>query len=208
MFKNREEAAMLLFEKLKSFEDRKDILIASIPRGGVVLGKIIADKLNLPHDAIIVKKIGAPDNPELAIGAVGPKKLVFWDKELLERIKITEFEMDILKKKKEKELEERELLLRGRKKPYEISGKTVILVDDGVATGATVLCACNFLKKEKAKEIILATPVISKDTLSIINKYFDEVVSLEVVDGFYAVGQFYEYFPQITDNEVLGLLKS
>lgn len=221
MFKNREEAAFLLVPKLKRFVDKNTLIIA-IPRGGVVLGKVISDSLKLPLDVVVVKKIGAPDNPELAIGAVESHGTVYWYKELINKLGITAKQMNELKIEKERELVEREKTFRKDKKDLEVYNKQelvshpgtttrnrqVIVVDDGIATGATALCAYKFFKKGKAKAIIMATPVISKDTLNNIKRYFDRVVSLKVVNDFYAVSQFYEDFPQVSDEEVISMLKN
>ena len=177
MFKNREEAGKLLAEHLHAFKKRKDVLVLGIARGGIVVAKEIAKKLKLPLDVVVIKKIGAPNNPELAIGAS------------LERGK-------------------REKVFRKGKKPLDIKNRTVILVDDGVATGATVLCAQKFLKKESAKKIILAIPVISKETYRHISRYFDRIITLSVEEDFYAVGQFYREFPQVSDEEVISFLSS
>ena len=167
----------MLAGHLHAFKKRKDVLVLGIARGGMVVARIISDKLELPLDVVVIKKIGAPNNPELAIGAS------------LERGK-------------------REKLFRKGKKPLDIKNRTVILVDDGVATGATVLCAQKFLKKEGAKKIILVIPVISKETYRHISRYCDRIIVLSVEDDFYAVGQFYKEFPQVSDEAVIRLLSS
>lgn len=207
MFINRQQAGELLAEKLKEYRN-KDVVVLGIPRGGVVVAKVVADALEVPLDVVIVKKIGAPNNPELAIGAVGPGGVVYWDNKLYRRLGIDKknrnYELGIMNK----EREEREELLRGKRKMVTIKNKTVLLVDDGVATGATVMAAAKYVKKVGAKEIILAIPVIAKDTLLSIKRYFDEVVFLESPEEFYAVGQFYQDFPQVSDEEVVFLLSS
>lgn len=205
MFNSRQQVGELLAEKLKRYK-KKDVLVLAIPRGGVVVGKVIAQKLNLPLDIIIVKKIGAPSNPELAIGAVGPGNVVYWDKELIERLGISKVESSKLKVESSKERKEKEKALRGRGKEIVVTGRTVILVDDGVATGATVIAAQKALQKMGAKTVILAVPVISKETLDDIKRYFDRAIVLSIEEEFYAVGQFYKEFPQISDQEVVSLL--
>lgn len=205
-FENREEAGILLAEKLKEFKN-KSSLVLGIPRGGVLVAKKIADQLGLPLDIIAVKKIPSPYSSELAIGAVGPKKTVYWDEELCRTLRVTREIRNKELRIKEKEREERERILRGGK-IYNFRNKTVILVDDGVATGATVLVSQKFLKAQKAKKIILAVPVISKETLGNIKQYFDSVITLSVEEEFMAVGQFYRDFPQVTDEEVIDIIKS
>ncbi|MFH1832930.1 MAG: phosphoribosyltransferase family protein [Candidatus Levyibacteriota bacterium] len=207
MFKNREQVGGLLAQKLKSFEGKKDVLVLGIPRGGVVVAKIIAQRLKLILDIIAVKKIGAPSNPELAIGALGPKSMVYLEENLISHLGVSISEIKSLKAQKEKERKELEERLRGEKYAIDVKGKTIILVDDGVATGATVKCASIFLKKEKAKKIILAVPVISEETFDEIKTYFDQVIALSIEENFYAVGQFYSDFPQVGDNEVRNILK-
>lgn len=206
MFKNREQVGELLAKKLKTFSNKKDVLVLGVTRGGVVVAKIIADRLNLPLDIIVVKKIGYPLNPELAIGAVGPKKTVYWNENLIKELKISKNEMLELQNEKQKEQEEQGKILRNGKPAKDIKGKTVIIVDDGIATGASAICCSNFLDKESAKEKILAAPVISKDTFNNISRYFDRIVSLKVSRDFSAVGEFYEKFPQVENEEVIKIL--
>lgn len=208
MFENREDAARKLTIKLRKIIQGKDFVIAALTRGGVVLGKVIADYFKLPLEALVVKKLGAPHNPELAIGAVGPKGITYFDEELIESLSVTRDYQQSEVFEKSKEVKNLEKILKIKPKSLRIKNKKVIIVDDGVATGATVMCAYNFLKNEEAKTIILATPVIAKDTFNSIKKYFDRVVSLHVASEFYAVGEFYRNFPQISNEEVSSILNS
>ena len=206
MFKDREEAGILLAKKLKKFV-KPNTLVLAIPRGGVVVGSVISNVLNLGFDVIVVRKIGAPLNPELAIGAVGPDDTVYWDRKLCENLGVAKLEMAKLKTIKSLEVLVRENIFRGNKKPLDVAGKIVILVDDGVATGATVIAAQKYLKKIGVKEVILAVPVISTEVLRGIKRYFDIVVALKIIKIFYSVGEFYKYFPQVENDEVVKLLK-
>lgn len=208
MFDNREQAGQLLGEQLSFYKDKNDVFVLGIPRGGVIVAKIVAQELKKPLDVIVVKKIGAPDNPELAIGAVGPLKTVYWHKRLCSQLNVNRSQGRQLAEQKEKERKDREKLLRGNKPYPSLKNKRVILVDDGVATGATVLTACKSLKKMKAKEVVLVTPVIAKDTFLNIKRYFDNVFFLEKPEEFYAVGEFYREFPQVEDEEVIKILNS
>jgi len=206
MFKNREEVAKKLTLKiLPKIKDGK-VLVVALPRGAVVMGKIIAEFLSLPLDIVVIKKIGAPFNNELAIGAVAGKNVVFWNKQLISKLKLDEKEMEKLKEEKQKEREKLEKTLRRDRKEMNSKGKTVILVDDGVATGATVMAANKYFKKQGAKKVFLATPVISIETFKELNKFFDAIIVLRKVSDFYAVGQFYEHFPQVTNREVIKIL--
>lgn len=206
MFQNREEAGRLLGEKLKE-KYGKDVVVLGIPRGGVVVAKVVAAILGAPLDMVVVRKIGAPDNPELAIGAVGPGGVVYWDDRLCRQLSINKSAKLKVKSEKLLEQKEREKRLREGKNLTSLQDKIVLLIDDGVATGATVLAAALFLKKQKVKEAILATPVIAKDTLEKVKKYFSEVIFLDAPGQFYAVGQFYREFPQASDDEVIKLLE-
>lgn len=206
MFEDREQAGFLLARKLEKFSKTKNILVLGLARGGVVTAKIISVFLEAPLDVLVVKKIGSPHNSELAIGAVAPKNIVYWNNSLIKRLGVGNEERKRLQILKEVERKSQEKDLRGNK-PLEIFDKTAILVDDGVATGASVIAAAKFLKKEKAKKIILAVPVIAADTLRDIKKYFDMVISLKIKKEFYAVGQFYKEFPQVENEEVKRLLQ-
>ncbi len=206
MFEDRQQTGFLLAKKLEKFAERKDVLVLGLARGGVVTAKIIATFLNAHLDALVIKKIGAPNNEELAIGAVGPKSTIYWNKDLVEKLRVSKEEKNMLKILKITERNLQDKALRGNK-PLEISGKTVILVDDGVATGASVLVALKFLKKENAKKIILAVPLIATDTLRYIKKYFDMIISLKKIKDFGAVGEFYKNFPQVENSEVIKLLQ-
>lgn len=205
MFEDRKSAGFLLAKKLEKFASKENFLVLGMARGGVVVAKVISTYLSSPLDILVVKKIGAPQNSELAIGGVAPKT-VFWNEDLVSSLNIKSSEAKRLCKEKEVERNEQEKALRGNK-PLDIFDKTVILVDDGVATGASVVVASIFLKKEKAKKIILAVPVIAEDTLRDIMKYFDSIIYLKSVSEFHAVGQFYKYFPQVENEEVVQLLK-
>lgn len=207
MFESRQQAGKLLTKKLSDYKGQKKVIVLGIPRGGVVVAKEVAQALHLFLDVIVIRKIGAPQNPELAIGAVGPSKTVYWDKELIERLGVTKGERLKLRRDKLREQKEKEKKFRGKKK-LNLKGKTVILVDDGIATGATVLCAAMVLRKKGAKEKILTVPVIAKDTLASVIESFEDIVVLMLPKEFYAVGQFYEEFPQVSDEEVVSLLSS
>lgn len=207
IFKNRKEAGEKLARKLQSFKGKENTVVFGIPRGGVVVAKKVADKLKLPFDIIVVKKIGAPSNPELAIGAVGPKKTIYLDNKLCKVLGLSKAQIKNLSDKKEQERLERESVLRGNRQQVNVCGKIIILIDDGIATGATVLCALECFKREGAKKVILAVPVIAKETFDSIQKDFDKSVVLSIEDNFYAVGQFYQEFPQVEDEEVIKILR-
>lgn len=210
MFQNRKEAGMLLSKRLSNFKKDENAIILAIPRGGVVVGKQISQDLSLPLSLVVVKKLGAPSNPELAIGALAPSGVKYIDWDLALRIGAEQEYLDREIRQKKKEVEE-------RVKKFQISNfkfskyKTFILVDDGIATGATTLAAIEYIKasvkrKAESEKLILAVPVIAKETYNRLQEKVDKIVALETPEFFGAVGEFYREFPQISDEEVIKLL--
>ena len=208
MFESREEAAKKLTLKILSKVKDKNALVTALPRGAVIMGKIIAEYLSLPLDILVVKKIGSPFSRELAIGAVAGKNVVFWNKEIIRDLNLTKKELEEFRKNTERERSALEKTLRSGRKPSNPKDKTIIIVDDGVATGATVLAANSYFRKQGARKVILATPVIAKETYKNLKKDFDSIIALKKPSEFYAVGQFYRYFPQVTNEDVVKILKS
>jgi putative phosphoribosyl transferase len=204
MFENREEAGQRLFWELKKIVKNKDIVVVALARGGAVLGRIIADRFGFALNVVVVKKIGAPGNSELALGAVAPKNTVYWNNKLCRFYKISKAEKLKLRERTEVERIKQEVILK--QNGVDFKGKTVILVDDGIATGATAIAALKYLRKEKVKEIILAVPVLSGDTLRVVKLYFDTVIYLFIAEEFNAVGEFYKDFPQVENEQVLKIL--
>jgi len=208
MFENREEAAGLLALEIEKRIQERDFIVAAILRGGIVLGKIIADYFKVPLAPLVVRKLGAPSEKELAIGALGPKNTIYWDEGLIKRLCVDKEYKSSIVKEKSSEHKNLEDIINGQRKTLDFTNKKVIVIDDGVATGTTVLCANMFLKKVGAKSIMLATPVIAKDTFNNMKKYFDKVIALEIAPNFYAVGQFYRDFPQVENKEVIQIIKN
>jgi len=204
MFEDREQAGDLLALKLKKIIKGEDFIIVPLLRGGIILGKRISDYFNLPQKPLAVKKIAAPFNPELGIGAVTVDKTYYFNEEMIRDLNIS---ADYRKKALENKYKEAKLLQEKIEKNIEkisYKEKTTVVVDDGVAIGNTVICASIYLKKQKVKKIILATPVISKDGINSIKNYFDKVISLKIVSSFSAIGEFYRYFPQVSEEEVFS----
>lgn len=210
MFKNREEAGEKLAQKLKeklSEEQLKKAVVMAIPRGGTIIGQKISHFLNLPLDCLITKKIPSPGNEELAIGAVGDGGAVVWENELVERMAVPlEYKQEIVKNKI-LELEKKKSDFCGSRPTPVLKDKVVIITDDGVATGATMKVAIAVAKSLLPKEIIVAVPVVSLDSLSDLKGLADQVIYLESPEMFFSVGQFYENFDQIPDEEVVRILK-
>lgn len=209
IFKDRESAGKLLAKHLELYKGKENTIVLAIPRGGVVVAYEVAKKLKLPLDIIVTRKIGVPTQPELALGAVDVDGDVIWDEHLLEDTGIKKDELIPVINKEVEEIKRREQVYRLGKKQLNLLGQTVILVDDGIATGSTTLAAINYLKKHKVKKVILAVPVASQDTKAKITKKlgkFGEVVVLETPEYFQAVGQFYYEFLPVSDEEVIKYL--
>lgn len=201
MFTDRVDAGKKLAVKIPVYQNS---LVLAIPRGGVILGDVIAQKVGCDLDVIISKKITPPDQSEYAIGATMHDgtlyKSEYWSKFRDD----PRFEKEL--KQKQEEVKRRLVEYRGDDK-YFLEDKCIILVDDGIATGSTVFAILNWIKKQKTKKIILAVPVMPPDTFKKLKNFVDEIVVLMTPDDFSAVGQFYEDFSQISDTEVKFILK-
>lgn len=208
MFKNREEAGRLLSEKLKLvIKNKENTILLAIPRGGVVVAREVAVTLGIPLDVITPRKIGAPFNPELALGAVSPDGQIYINNEIVDFVGASKSYIEEEIKRQMLEAKRRMLLYRGEE-PFLVDKKEVIVIDDGVATGATMIVAVRSVKAKGARRVVVATPVISPEAYDLLKKESDEVVSLLVPSTFYAVGEFYDDFRQVSDEEVLEILNS
>lgn len=206
IFKNRKQAGEQLAQQLKRYQG-KDTVVLAIPRGGVVVGREVARALDCPLDVIIPRKIGAPGNSEFAIGAIGPHDQIFLDQEIIGQYQIPKEYINAEIGRQGLEMERRERVYRGGRPPLSLKDKTVILVDDGIATGATTRVAIQSVKCQNPKELVLAVPVGPKDIMTALEKEVDEVVCLATPEPFYAIGQFYQEFSQNTDRQVVEILQ-
>ena len=206
MFKNREEAGKKLGERILGYKGTKNMVVLAIPRGGVVVGKELAQALNCPLDVLVTKKIGAPGNPELAIGAVGPDGTVVLNQDLALRTGADKKYLKPQTSNLKSEVARRIKDFRGDKLPLKLKNKTVILTDDGIATGATIEASIKWIKNQKPKKVILAVPVAAPDSIAKLAPLVDEVICLDQPYFFAAVGQFYQSFPQVSDDKVVQLL--
>ncbi len=206
IFQDRFEAGKLLARKLAAYKTKKDTVLLAIPRGALQLGSVLAKELQLPLDIVLTKKIPAPDNPEAAIGAVSLRGELL-DESLirLEGISAEYLASQITELRRK--LKERAVLYRGKQKPLSLRGKTVIIVDDGVAMGSTMLAAIAFVRQERPKKIIVAIPVGSAEAVAKLKQKADEVICLHTPEFFYAIGAFYREFPQVEDEEAIELLR-
>lgn len=208
MFKNRTEAGKKLAQELQEYQG-KNCLVLAIPRGGVVVGREIADFLSGSLDVISVKKLGAPGNQELAIGAIGTEEgSLYKNEKLIRELGVEDDYLEKEMKEKRLEAERRERVFRGNRKEVEIKDKIVILVDDGAATGATLKAAIKEIWEGKPERVMVALPLASKELKIEVEKLVDEVVILETPEPFFAVGQGYEEFGQVSDEEVIRQLSN
>jgi putative phosphoribosyl transferase len=204
-FKNRVDAGKQLASALKPVS--KGAIILAIPRGGLVVGFEVAKALGIPLDIVITRKIGAPGNPELAIGAVAEDGTTILDDELVRTLQISKAYIGKEVEKQKIEIKRRLLRYRGDM-PYPIlENREVIVVDDGVATGSTLKAAILSIRKKGAKKIIVAVPVGPAHTVSELKRIVDNVVCLQTPEPFYAIGEFYDDFEQTEDDEVIKLLE-
>ncbi len=203
MFEDRYQAGELLAEKLSEYQKR-GVVVLAIPRGGVPVAKVISEKLKAQLGVVVTKKIGAPNEEELAIGAVGPTGEVILDANLIRKMGIgKETLKNAIKKAQEKVGKYKSKF----KNNLDLKDKIIILVDDGIATGATIKAAIQYLAKKGVARIILATPVAPREALAEFRNLVDKVVVLSTPSCFQSVGQFYKNFPQVTDEEVVQLLQ-
>jgi predicted phosphoribosyltransferase len=200
LLKDRTEAGFLLSEKLKKYQNTNSVILA-VPRGGVPVGFVISKTLHLPLDIVLSKKIGHPNNKEFAIGAVSMDSMILDEHPEVPK-KYIDHEISRLRQL----LQEKYELYNGNRKPIDIENKNVILVDDGIATGNTLLASIAMLRKKNPAKIIVAVPVLPYDTVSIFEKNADEFIYLIASSYFQGVGSLYEEFDQVDDEEVIRML--
>ena len=204
IFKDRVDAGKQLADKLQKYRGA-DTIVFAIPRGGVVIGYEVAIALNAPLEVIIPRKIGAPGQPELAIGAIGDGISVL-DEQTIRYLNVSEKYIQEEIERQRREVERRWQIYRKDKPFPDISNKTVLLVDDGIATGYTTMAAARALRKKNPGKLVLAVPVAPSDSVERLKPEVDELVVLEMPEPFFAVGSWYEEFEQTTDAEVVDLL--
>lgn len=205
-FRDRAEAGRKLAAALADYRGRPDLLVLALPRGGVPVAREIAHALGAPLDVLIVRKLGAPFQPELALGAIAAGGVRVVNRPLLEELGLAEAAIDALAERERAELERRESAYRPDRPPLELSGRTVILVDDGVATGATISAAIQAARVMGARRVVVAVPVAPPEAVERLAGEADEVVFVLQPEYMLAIGVWYEDFPQLTDSEVRRLL--
>jgi predicted phosphoribosyltransferase len=201
LFRNRIEAGRMLAQALAKYEGRPNLVVLGLPRGGVPVARIVADFLGAPLDVFLVRKLGVPWQPELAFGAITETVRVI-DAGLVRECELTPEIIDEIAAREQREIDRRSRLYRGTRSLVDIHGREVIIVDDGLATGSTMLAAVRALRQQGAKRILVAVPVGPPGTCDALRREADEVVCLSSPEPFYSVGTWYEDFTQVSDREV------
>jgi len=207
MFRNRTDAGQQLADVLDDHDVEADIVVA-IPRGGLPVGRVVADSLRVPLDIVSARKIGAPQNPELAVGAVAADGTVWLNESLIAELEVEDAYLEEQIETQRQAASEKIERYRGDRSPLEYDGKTVLIVDDGVATGATTIACIRQTKNAGAERVILAVPVAPPDTVERLQAEADEVICVETPQHFGAVGRFYESFDQVSDEQAKRYLNS
>jgi putative phosphoribosyl transferase len=205
-FRNRAEAGSLLASRLTQFAGRPNARILALPRGGVPVAFEIAQALKLLLDVFVVRKLGVPGQEELAMGAVASGNVRIVQAQVVQALRIPQSVIEAVADEEIREIARRERAFRGDRPSPEIRDHTIILVDDGLATGSTMRAAVAALKLQRPERIVVAVPVAASETCNQLRSEVDEIICLRTPSLFYAVGLWYEYFPQLTDEEVRTLL--
>jgi putative phosphoribosyl transferase len=206
IFTDRTEAGQKLAIRLANYANRNDVIILGTPRGGVPVAFEVASKLNLPLDIFVLRKLGVPGHEELAFGAIASGGVRVIDPDIVEGYGITPMDIERVTRKEKDEMQRRESAYRGARPPLDVSGRTVILVDDGIATGASIRAGIRALRQLNPARIVVAVPVAPPSTCARLRFEADELVCLQMPEQFYGVGQFYIDFSEVTDEEVIELL--
>lgn len=207
VFKDREDAGCQLANWLNAYANRKDVIVLAIPRGGVPVAFEIAQQLHLPMDIFLSRKLGVPGREELAFGAIAAGDGRYLDREMIQALGISEQQIEHVTAKVKETLSQRAELYRDNRGPLQIENRTVILVDDGVATGASICAAINALQQMKPAKLVIAVPVAPPATCKWLRSLVDQIICITEPEQFYAVGQFYRNFSQVADEEVIDLLR-
>ena len=205
-FRDRREAGQLLAKKLSHYANRPDIVVLALPRGGVPVASEVANALRVPLDVYLVRKLGVPGYEELAMGAIASGGVRVLNEQIVNALGIPEDVIDAVASWEQQELERRERIYRGDRPPPDVQSKTVILIDDGLATGATMQAAVRALRQQEPARIVVAVPTAAPETCEQFKAEADEVICAITPEPFYAVGLWYEDFSQTTDEDVRELL--
>ena len=204
--KNRTVAGQALAEELSNYSDRDDVLVLALPRGGVPVAAEIARSLGAGLDLMLVRKLGLPAWEELAMGAIASGGVRVLNDDVISSHRVSDADIEKVAEKEGRELRRRETTYRGDRPAPDIEGRCVILVDDGIATGATMEAAIDALRKQKPGDVVLAVPVAARETLNRLGKKVDHIACLATPEPFMAIGKWYRDFGQTSDDEVRKLL--
>jgi predicted phosphoribosyltransferase len=206
LYRDRRDAGEKLAEALQDLRGTPDLLVLALPRGGVPVAEPVARRLGAPLDVFVVRKIGFPGHEEFAMGAVASGGIVLVDPALVERVPEEEFRWAL--QRAVEELKARERSYRARRPPPKVEGRTIVLVDDGLATGATMRAAVEALRRQRPRQIVAAVPIAAPDTCEALSREVDRVVCAATPEPFHAVGLWYDDFSPTTDEEVQQILAS
>jgi len=205
-FTDRMEAGGELAQQLRGYAHQPGVIVLGLPRGGVPVAVEVAKALACPLDVLMVRKLGTPGQPELAMGAIASGGVRLINAEIVAAAGVSEQEIEAVARREQAEIERREQVYRALRPPLAVAGQTVILVDDGLATGATMRAGVEAVKRLGAKKVVVAVPVGARETCRALKAEVDELICLLQPQQFHAVGSWYDVFPQITDAEVRALL--
>jgi putative phosphoribosyl transferase len=206
IFANRQEAGRGLAWRLEKYAHRQDVVVLGIPRGGIPVAFEVAQALHVPLDIFLLRKLGVPGHEEFAFGAIASGGVRVLDQQIIRALQISDFDIQAITAKEQKELRRREQAYRGDRPALSITGQTVILVDDGIATGASLLAGIRALRELRPAKIVVAVPVSSPSANARLAYEVDEFVCVATPEHFRAVGEFYDDFSQVSDEEVMELL--
>ncbi len=206
-YRNRTQAGKCLAAELAQYKSKPDVVVLGLTRGGVPVAAEVASALQAPLDVVVVRKLGAPFQPELAMGAIAGDGTQVLDQEVIRAFRISDHDVAAVVANERAEVERRERLYRGGRPPLDLKERTAILVDDGLATGSTMLAAVTFAKRRLAKRIVMAVPIASAGAIDKLRAQVDECVCLATPDPFFAVGEWYWNFLPVNDAEVLKLME-
>jgi putative phosphoribosyl transferase len=207
MFRDRREAGRFLADLLAEYDGREDVIVLALPRGGVPVGYEVARKLGAPLDVFVVRKLGAPGQPEFALGAIASGGVRVVNRDAIQALGIADRLVEEIARREQEELSRRERLYRGNRPAPNLTGKTVILVDDGLATGSTMRSAAAAIKQQSPSRLVVAVPVAARSTCDELAQDVDQVVCAVTPFPFFAVGQWYSDFSETSDDEVRDLLE-
>ena len=203
---NRTQAGQLLAQALLHHADRSDVIVLALPRGGVPVAFEVSSALKAPLDLMLVRKLGTPGQEELAMGAIAQNGIRVLNPDVVDVLRISEEVIAAVERRERKELERRQRAYRGNRPPPDLHGKRVILIDDGLATGATMRSAIKAVRAQAPAMIVVAVPLAPEDTVAVLEQETDEVICLATPEPFVAIGRWYHEFPQTSDAEVKDLL--